>query len=152
MSPEHIQPVNCSLHWQIHVLLSSVPAFIQCTAGHSDNKLMICSTIFHFVSLSSVLYVAGFSGLFLFCLSLSSVPYVTGFSGLSIFDCHYGILQHLFQRFTHYNIDYYYQRNRQHRVQKTKTNKTKTQHNMCWTLLCTQTQLTKTHISCGREE
>jgi hypothetical protein len=29
------------------------------------------------------------------------------------------------------------QRNWQHRVHKTKKNKTKTQHNMCWTPLCT---------------
>jgi len=28
------------------------------------------------------------------------------------------------------------QRNWQHRVHKTKKNKTKTQHNMCWTQLC----------------
>jgi len=30
------------------------------------------------------------------------------------------------------------QRNCQHRVHKTKTNKTKTQHNMCWTPQQTQ--------------
>ena len=28
------------------------------------------------------------------------------------------------------------QRNWQHRIRKTKKNKTKTQHNMCWTPLC----------------
>jgi len=28
------------------------------------------------------------------------------------------------------------QRNRQHRVHKAKKNKTKPQHNMCWTPLC----------------
>jgi hypothetical protein len=73
-----VEELTSALKW------CSARLYLQLFVGALINVIYVCLCIVMSIVLC-----------FLFCLSSFCVPYVASFSGLSIFDCPFGILQHL---------------------------------------------------------